>query len=254
MRLREYSEAVPKPMVPIGQQPILWHVMRYYAHFGHKEFILCLGHKAEVIKNYFVRYEEWLSNDFVLTGGGSKVDLLGADTRDWKITFVDTGGATSIGQRLKRIESHVAPDELFLANYGDTLTDVPLPSLVAFARERNAVGCFLAVRPWLTFHVVDLDPSGRVRGIEDVSRSERMRINGGYFVFRREIFDSIGPGEELIEEPFRRLIAKGKLAAFAYDGFWATMDTFKDKVALEDRWARGDTPWQVWKGPHENGA
>src|SRR5574341_155527 len=119
MRLREYSEAVPKPMVPVGYRPIVWHLMRYYAHYGHKDFILCLGYKADAIKNYFLQYDETVSNDFVLSQGGGKVELLGSDISDWKITFVDTGLTTNIGQRLRAVEKHLKDEEVFLANYAD---------------------------------------------------------------------------------------------------------------------------------------
>src|SRR5258706_2998920 len=127
MRMREYSEAVPKPMVPIGYRPILWHVMKYYAHYGHRDFVLCLGFKADVIKNYFLRYDECLSNDFVLTQGGKDVELLGRDIHDWRITFVDTGLTSNVGHRLKLVEKHLQDDPIFLANYTDGLSDVPLP-------------------------------------------------------------------------------------------------------------------------------
>ena len=127
MRMREYSEALPKPMVPIGYRPILWHVMKYYAHYGHKDFILCLGYKADVIKKYFLEYDECVSNDFVLSKGGKNLELLNSDIHDWNITFVDTGLTSNIGQRLKAVQEHLQGEEIFLANYTDGLSDVPLP-------------------------------------------------------------------------------------------------------------------------------
>ena len=136
LRMREYSEAVPKPMVPIGPRPILWHLMKYYAHFGHRDFILCLGYKADVIKRYFLDYDETVSNDFVMTEGGKNVRLLASDIHDWKITFVDTGLTSNIGTRLRAVREYVQDDEMFLANYSDGVANLPLPDMVDFMRER----------------------------------------------------------------------------------------------------------------------
>jgi glucose-1-phosphate cytidylyltransferase len=247
MRLREYSEAVPKPMVPVGYRPILWHVMRYYAHYGHTEFILCLGYRADLIKQYFLNYDETISNDFVLTDGGKTVSLLGSDIQDWKITFVDTGLSANIGQRLMAVRPFLEGERMFLANYSDGLTDLPLPAMIDFftARE-SAVGCFAGVAPTSSFHLVKVGECGRVERISHV-KDVGMRINGGYFAFRPEIFDWIRDGEELVEEPFQRLASDGRLLTYEYDGFWACMDTFKEKQLLEDMYTRGRTPWEVWK-------
>ena len=146
MRIREYSDEVPKPMVPIGYRPILWHVMKYYAHFGHKEFILCLGYKADVIKKYFLNYDECLSNDFTLSGAGN-IALANSDIHDWKISFVDTGMSTNIGGRLRAVREYIGDDEYFLANYSDNLTDVPLPEMIENFEGKNRVASFLCVRP-----------------------------------------------------------------------------------------------------------
>src|SRR5512134_2167309 len=135
-RLKEYSDTIPKPMVEIGYRPLLWHLMRYYAHFGHKEFILCLGYKGDTIKKYFLEYDETVSNDFVMTEGGRKVDLLASDIQDWKITFVDTGMSSNIGMRLKAVEPYVAGDEMFLANYSDGLSDLPMPEVIEYFRKK----------------------------------------------------------------------------------------------------------------------
>ena len=248
MRLREYSESIPKPMVPVGYRPILWHLMRYYAHFGHNEFILCLGYKGDSIKKYFLEYDETVSNDFVMTEGGKKVELLASDIQDWKITFVDTGMSSNIGQRLKAVEPHVAGDEMFLANYSDGLSDLPRPTMLDWFRRHDAVACFAGVVPTQSFHLVRVEEGGRVESIQHV-RDVGMRINGGFFAFRHEIFKWMEAGEELVEAPFRRLAAAGKLLAYPHDGFWACMDTFKDRQLLEDLYARGQVPWEVWKAP-----
>jgi glucose-1-phosphate cytidylyltransferase len=245
-RIRDYSDTVPKPMVPIGYRPILWHVMRYYAHHGHKDFILCLGHKADVVKRYFRDYEEYLSNDFVLSNGGREIELLNRDIHDWRITFVDTGASSSIGERLRRVRSHLDGDEHFLANYADGLTDLDLNRYVTDAVAGGRIATFLGVRPPQTFHAVQMRDDGQVTRIEPIERSD-IWINGGYFVFRNDVFDHIEPGEDLVAEPFERLIRLGELAAIPFSGFWTAMDTFKDRERLETLYAAGDAPWELWK-------
>lgn len=244
MRIREFSEDIPKPMVPIGYRPILWHVMKYYAYWGHKEFILCLGYKADAIKNYFLNYDECVSNDFTMSG--SRVDLANSDIDDWKITFVDTGHDTNIGGRLRAVRDYLDGDEMFLANYSDNLTDVPLPDMIRNGEEANRLATFLCVRPSQSFHLVSLDDRQAVSGITHVTNTD-IRINGGYFVLRREIFDHMKPGEELVEQPFRRLIQSRQLGAYKYDGFFVCMDTFKERQILEDLYTRGEAPWELWK-------
>ena len=247
MRMREYSETLPKPMVPIGYRPILWHVMKYYAHYGHKDFILCLGYKADVIKNYFRNYDECVSNDFVLSRGGKNVELLSSDIDDWNITFVDTGLTANIGQRLKAVEKHLQNEEVFLANYSDGLCDVNLEELTEIFLRSKSLACFVSVKPRASFHMISVDGEGIVKSIEHISNSGA-RINGGFFIFRREIFRYIKEGEELVEQPFRRLISEGQLLSYAHNGFWACMDTFKELQELEDLYSRGDAPWAVWNG------
>lgn len=246
MRMREYSESIPKPMVMIGHRPILWHIMKYYAHFGHKDFILCLGWKSDVVKQYFLQYDECISNDFVLTSGGESVELLHRDIHDWKITFVDTGTSANIGQRLKAVACHLEGEDEFLANYTDGLSDVPLPQMIDDFRRKKSVASFLSVKPTQSFHAVRSRPDGTVSGIEPVARSG-MLMNGGFFIFRNEFFEYLRDGEELVEEPFQRLIADRKLSTFSYDGFWSCMDTFKEKQDLDDLYASGTTPWTIWK-------
>jgi len=247
MRLRDFSESIPKPMVPVGYRPILWHLMRYYAHFGHKEFILCLGYKADYIKKYFMEYDETVSNDFVMRQGGKQVDLLASDIQDWQITFVDTGMNSNIGQRLKLVQRYVEDEEMFLANYSDGLSDLPLPEMISSLQSQpDAVASFAGVPPTSSFSVVQVDDCGRVRRIEHI-RDSGVRINGGFFALRNRIFEYLNDGDELVEEPFRRLAAEGRLLAYKYDGFWACMDTFREKQLLDDMYIRGQGPWEVWK-------
>jgi len=245
MRLRDYSENVPKPMVPIGYRPILWHLMKYYAHFGHKDFILCLGHRGDVIKDYFLNYEECVSNDFVLSEGGKKRELLNSDISDWRITFVETGEETNIGQRLMAVEKHLKGERVFLANYSDGLTDLPLPDQVAHFHAQNKIASFLCVKPNLSYHFVESRDSGEVVSIKSISQSG-IRVNGGFFVLRSEIFDYLRNGEDLVAEPFHQLMAEGQLLAYNYDGFWLAVDTAKDKQRVDDLYAAGHPPWQLW--------
>jgi glucose-1-phosphate cytidylyltransferase len=251
LRLREYPDPVPKPMVPVGYRPILWHVMRYFAHFGHHDFVLCLGWQADVIKNYFLRYNEALSNDFVLTNGGRSVEMLSTDIDDWRITFADTGLRANIGERLRAVRRHLDGEDIFLANYGDVVTDAPLNDLIERFRASGRIAAFLSVKPTYSFHVVRQAPGGLVTAIESVDEAA-LWINGGYFVFRREIFDYLAPGDELVVEAFQKLVKDGQLLTFQYEGFWAPMDTLKDRETLERLHQSGNPPWAVWQG--DNGA
>ena len=205
MRMREYSDSIPKPMVNIGYRPILWHIMKYYAHYGHKDFILCLGHRADFIKSYFLNYNECVSNDFVLSRGGKDLQLYSSDIDDWRVTFVDTGMNANIGQRLKAVEKYLEGEDVFLANYSDGLTDLPINDQIEQLEKDRKIASFLCVKPNLSSHFVTLDSNGIVSAIKDVTQSD-IRINGGYFVFRKEIFQFMREGEELLHEPFQRLV------------------------------------------------
>lgn len=246
LRIRD-AENIPKPLVQIGYRPVLWHVMKYYAHFGHKDFLLCLGHGADAIKKYFLSYNECVSNDFVLSCGGKKVELASSDIDDWRITFVDTGVNANIGQRLKVVEHYLSDEDVFLANYSDGLTDLPLPQQLAQFREQDKIASFLCVLPNLSYHMVTVDKESSLVSHIDAITNGSVRINGGYFAFKREIFDYIRDGEELVLEPFERLIADKQLLGYTYDGFWAGMDTFKDQQQLEALWSSGAAPWKVWQ-------
>jgi glucose-1-phosphate cytidylyltransferase len=245
MRLRETGDDIPKPMVQIGHRPILWHLMKYYAHYGHTDFILCLGYRGDVIKKYFLNYEETGSNDFVLFGGGREIELMNRDISDWRITFADTGVNANIGQRLLAVQKYLVGEEAFLANYADGLTDMHLPSVIERFTSRGRIGNFVSIRPNLSFHAVSGLADGGVREIKPV-RDTDLRINAGFFMFRSEIFDYMRPGEELVEAPFQRLIDAEQLLAYPYEGFVASMDTFKDKQHFDELYAKGSAPWEVW--------
>lgn len=230
LRIRDAANALPKPLVPVGDRPILWHVMQYYAHYGHRDFILCLGYKGDAIRDYF----------------------RGADVRDWRITFADTGAFSNMGQRLAMVRKYLEGDAVFLCNYADGLTDLHLPDLIDAFAASGKVGAMLCTRPVLSYHFVKTDGDGTVVDMEDAGQLD-LRINGGYFVFQQEVFDYLRAGEDLVDEPFQRLIRENQLLGYRYDGFWRTMDTFKDKQALDDLYASGRAPWEIWK-PAAGGA
>ena len=235
-------------MVMLGARPILWHLMKYYAHWGHKDFILCLGYKGATVKKFFAEYEEWISNDFVVSGNGGKMELLSRDLQDWRITLVDTGAEANIGERLVAVKPLLKDEDTFLANYSDALTNCPLPSVIDRLDATGAVGACLAVRPNISLHFLRCDDGGLVKGVLTPEDADAW-INAGFFAFRREIFDYIRPGEELVEQPFARLIEAGKLAALSFKGFWRACDTFKDLRTLETLLAQGPAPWEIWRLP-----
>jgi len=249
-RLREYSDTIPKPMVEIGYRPIIWHLMKYYAHFGHRDFILCLGYRGDYIKRYFLNYDECLSNDFVMGEGGRAVRLFNSDISDWTITFVDTGLHVNIGQRLKAVQPYLEGEEMFMANYADGLTNLNLAEYIAFFHRQNKIASFLAVRPSQSFHQVTYEQNGLVTSIRSIDQGD-FWINGGFFIFRNSIFDYMDEGEELVVEPFQRLIANKQLIAYQNPGFWACMDTFKEKKLFDDMYERGNPPWAIWEKPEE---
>jgi len=245
-RIRDHSGDLPKPMVKIGYRPILWHIMKYYAHYGHKDFILCLGYKANAIKDFFLKYDQCVTSDFTLSNGRKQLHATESDISDWNITFVDTGLKSNLGQRLKAVEKYLEDDEYFLANYADALTDMPLPEEIECFQQSGKIGCFVCVKPSQSFHVVSLGDSDQVQSIDYV-RDRDFIINGGYFVFRKELFQYMRDGEELVVEPFQRLIKENKLMGYKYDKFWYCMDTFKEQQELNDMFELGQAPWEVWK-------
>jgi len=247
MRIREHAGPIPKPMVQIGHRPILWHIMRYYAHYGHRDFILCLGNGAEYIKDYFVNYAGHGSNDFVLEHG--RVDLLQSDIEDWRITFVHTGLEASVGERLMAVRPYLDGEEVFLANYADGLSDAPLHRMIEYRDALDRACVFVGVPPNYTSHVFESDADGNVSAFRHATRAG-LRINGGFFVLHARVFDYMREGEELVEEPLQRMIAAGDVAAWKHDGFWACMDTFKEKRMLEDLQSGGAAPWEVWRPRH----
>jgi glucose-1-phosphate cytidylyltransferase len=246
MRMREGASTAPKPMAMVGERPLLWHVMRYYAHYGHTEFILCLGYGASAVKDFFLNYDETRSNDFVIENGARDVQLFSTDISDWRITLVDTGLRSAIGERLRRVRRFVEGDEMFIANYADVLTDAPLPDMIQRFEGGNAVASLLAVPPQSSHHVVDIGDDGLITQVTPM-RDLRQWENGGYFLLRPEIFDSLNEGEDLVEDAImRRLVPQGKVLAYPYKGYWSPADTVKERAQLEEMYHRGTCPWMIW--------
>lgn len=246
MRMRGGADdLVPKPMQMVGPRPLLWHVMRYYAHFGFTDFVLCLGYGASAIKEFFLHYEETASNDFVLDRG--EVRLLSTDLSQWRITFVQTGLETPIGERLRRVRDHLEGEDIFLANYADVLSDVDLTAMVHdFTSRPEMVGGMLAVPPQSSFHVLDIgQQDGRVHGIRAVADMP-MWENGGYLIFRSEVFDHLEVGQDLVADACGALAAQGKLMARKHCGFWKPADTYKERAELDAMWSSGQAPWVRW--------
>ncbi len=245
-RLREHSNTIPKPLVTIGPRPILWHLMRHYAHFGHKQFVLCLGYGGELIRDYFMTYSPYLTGDVTVGPGQKREASSDSDISDWQITMVDTGLHANLGERLLAVRRHLKDDEMFLANYSDQLSNLNLADYQSSFVASGADVGFLSVRPRQTYHYVDASPTGIVKSLQPASGADHW-INGGFFICRQSIFDYMEPGEELVEKPFARLAAKELLWTTRYEGFWQSMDTFKDKITFDRMWGQRDVPWQVWR-------
>jgi glucose-1-phosphate cytidylyltransferase len=246
MRMRDGINTGPKPMAMVGERPLLWHVMRYYAHFGHRDFILCLGYGAAYVKDFFLKYDETRSNDFVLENGARDLRLFSTDISDWRITFVDTGLNSPIGERLRRVRQFVDGEPMFLANYADVLTNAPLPDMVGRFAASSAVVSLLAVPPQSSSHVVEIGDDGLISQVTPM-RDLRQWENGGYFVLRPQIFDHLNEGEDLVEDAImRRLVPQRRVLAYPYKGYWSPADTVKERARLEELYDRGHCPWMIW--------
>jgi glucose-1-phosphate cytidylyltransferase len=245
MRMRDGVSSGPKPMAMVGQRPLLWHVMRYYAYFGHTDFVLCLGYGASYVKDFFLNYDETRSNDFVLENGARDITLFSTDISDWRITFVDTGLTSSIGERLRRVRRFVDSEPMFMANYADVLTDAPLSDMISRFEASSAVASLLAVPLQSSHHVVDIGDDGLVTRVTPM-RNLLQWENGGYFLLRPEIFDYLNEDEDLVENALMRLVSKGRVLAYSYKGYWTPADTVKERVQLEEMYERGYCPWMIW--------
>ncbi|MBT8633214.1 glucose-1-phosphate cytidylyltransferase [Polynucleobacter paneuropaeus] len=242
-RLAEYTETIPKPMVPIGGKPILWHIMKTYASFGHKDFYVALGYKAEVIKEYFLNYRA-LNSDFSVDLNTGNVTPHQVDQVDWKVTLVNTGSDSMTGGRLKRMKSFIG-NETFMLTYGDGVANIDLEELLKFHRSHGKLVTVSAVRPAARFGELEIEGS-RVAAFQEKPQMHDGWINGGYFVIEPTFFDFIEGDHTLLErEPLERATAEGQLMAYCHDGFWHCMDTKRDHDLLESLWAKGSAPWVV---------
>lgn len=244
-RLREHSETIPKPLVNVGSRPILWHLMKYYASFGHTEFILCLGYRGDLIRRFFCEYDSRDTENFIMEQGVCRMLTETSDVPDWNIRFLDTGLHKNIGERLLAAREHLGDDPVFLANYSDQLSDLPMNEHIAFFKENNAAVSFAGVKPAQSFHFVETVASGKVSAFKTISDVD-LWVNGGYMVLNQKVFDYVQPGEELVEQPFERLRDAGLLYCYRYNGFWKAMDTFKDKLSFDQMDGEGRQPWIVW--------
>lgn len=248
-RIRDVAEDIPKPMIPIGNLPILWHVMKHYAGHGHQDFVLCLGYKGNTIKQFFVNYDIF-TEDFTITLGGreKKLEYHGSTHGDdWRITLAETGLNAMTGARINRIRRYVADDDNFLLTYGDGLSDVDIGKLIDFHRSHGKILTVTGVHPPGRFGEIEHE-SGQIYAFNEKSQTTAGMISGGFFVCRREIFDYLDDSERLVFEvdPIRRLVEESQMMAYEHQGFWQCMDTYRDYTLLRDLWDSGKAPWKTW--------
>jgi glucose-1-phosphate cytidylyltransferase len=248
-RLREETEFRPKPMVPIGNRPILWHIMKYYAYFGHRDFILCLGYKGEMIKDYFRNYL-WNTCDITLSLGRTAAVQFHSrhDEEDWNVTLADTGENSMTAYRIRTIQRYLGNDETFLLTYGDGVGNIDITASIEHHKKTGKICTLSAVHPPGRFGELGISGDDSIHGFNEKPQAEGGYINGGYMVCNRSIFDYLpdDPGMMLEQSPMKQLTADGKLAAFRHDGFWQPMDTFQEFTLLNKLWEDGKAPWKVW--------
>jgi glucose-1-phosphate cytidylyltransferase len=248
-RLREETEFRPKPMVPIGNRPILWHIMKTYAHYGHKEFILCLGYKGEMIKDYFRNYL-WNTCDTTLLLGRTPAAQFHTrhTEEDWSVTLADTGENSMTAYRIRLIEKYLGKDETFLLTYGDGVGNVDIPAAIAQHEKSGKVCTLTAVHPPGRFGELGIDPDNTIHGFNEKPQTEAGYINGGYMVCNRRLFEFLpdDPGMMLEQSPMKDMTTAGALGAFKHDGFWQPMDTFQEFTLLNKLWEKNEAPWKVW--------
>lgn len=245
-RLREETEFRPKPLVEVGGRPILWHIMKTYAHFGYRRFVLCLGYRGRMIKEYFLHYEA-MTNDFTIQLGSlHSITHHGAHAeQDFQVTLAETGLPTMTGGRVKRVERYVTGDT-FMVTYGDGLSDVDIRKLVEFHQAHGKAATVTGVRPSSRFGIIDVDDTGKVQSFAEKPRMENW-ASAGFFVFNRRIFDLLDGDECVLErEPLERLAREGELMVYRHDGFFFAMDTYREYQMLNQLWDEGQAPWKVW--------
>jgi len=245
-RLREETEFRPKPLVEVGGRPILWHIMKLYAHYGFHDFVLCLGYRGDMIKDYFLNYEA-MNNDFtVVLGKPNEITYHGThEEQEFRVTLADTGLETMTGGRLRRVQKYIDTDT-FMVTYGDGVSNVNVPELLAYHRSHGKTATVTTVRPVSRFGVVDVGRDGAVERFAEKPRVEGW-VSAGYFVFEREVFGYLGDDTCVLEhDPMQRLTQNAQLRAYQHDGFFYAMDTFREYQALNQMWSSGQAPWKVW--------
>lgn len=248
-RLSEMTDNVPKPMVPVGQFPILWHIMKLYSHHGIKDFVICLGYKQEAFKHFFANYAK-LTSDFTIDLKSGEVDTFSSTQEDWRVTLVDTGLNTMTGGRLKRVQDHLDDDEPFLLTYGDGVGDVDISATIDFHKAHGGLGTVTATTPPNRFGVLDVDTNDQhlVRSFQEKKASDQYRVNAGFFVLSKKIIDYIEDDSTIFEKaPLEGLTRDGQLHAYLHDGFWMPMDTLRDYRSLCEQWESGQAKWKVWE-------
>lgn len=247
-RISEESYLKPKPMIEIGDSPILWHILKYYSHFGHTEFIICCGYKGYVIKEYFADYYLHHSDITFDFSENNKMIIHNNVAEPWKVTIVDTGLNTQTGGRIKKIQKYVE-NETFMMTYGDGVSDVDLNQLAAFHKHSGKAATLTAIQPGGRFGVLEIDDQQRITKFTEKSKEDGGWINGGFMVLEPKVFDYLDDRENLVFErdPLERMAADGQLAAYKHHGFWKCMDTVRDKSVLEGLWNAGNAPWKVWE-------
>jgi glucose-1-phosphate cytidylyltransferase len=246
-RLREETEYRPKPMVEIGGRPILWHIMKSYAHWGFREFVLCLGYRGKMIKEYFLNYEAMTNDLTIALGQQNRITYHEAHgEQDFQVTLAETGLTTMTGGRIKRVEKYIDGDT-FMVTYGDGVADVDFHALVDFHRRHGRVATVTTVRPMSRFGVLDLDVAGKVINFAEKPQVDGW-VNAGYMVFQRRVFDYLDGDECVLEHgPLERLAHEGQLMAYRHNGFFYTMDTYREYKYLNELWDKGNAPWRVWQ-------
>ncbi|MBN2396155.1 MAG: glucose-1-phosphate cytidylyltransferase [Candidatus Atribacteria bacterium] len=245
-RLSEETKYLPKPMVTIGNEPILWHIMKTYSKYGYNDFIICLGYKGYIIKEYFANYFLHRS-DVTIDIKNNEIQVLGNDSEPWKVTLVDTGLNTMTGGRIKRIQKYIG-NEPFMLTYGDGVADIDIKKLTEYHKKSNKMLTVTAYKPQGKFGSIDIDTKGNVKSFTEKPAGDGIWINAGYFVCQPEIFDYLKEGDATIFEksPLETIAAEGKMMSYKHEGFWKPMDTLRDNVELNEMWNKNKAPWKVW--------
>ena len=245
-RISEETETIPKPMVEIGGKPVLWHIMKTYSHYGFNDFVLCLGYKGYVIKEYFSHYFLHMT-DLTIDMASNNTKIHSQFSEPWKVTLVDTGLDTMTGGRLQRVQNYLE-NKPFLMTYGDGLANIDIKAAIESHKKNNALATITAVQPLGRFGSLNINTSSKVESFFEKPKGDNVWINAGYFILEPKIFDYIRGGDASVweKEPLEKLASDGQLSAFKHSGFWKPMDTLRDKIELENMWKTGKAPWKVW--------